>query len=145
MASGVYFNKFFTGLMSGTINLLSGDVKVMLMTASYTPDLVTHQYRSHITANEIPNGNGYTTGGIALSSRTLTADTTNKKVKLSAANLQWPAATISARYGVVYYNTGDPATSTLLKLIDFLALKVSGGGGNFNLTWDANGVLALDD
>lgn len=145
MASGLYFNKFFTGLMSGTINLLSGDVKVMLMQATYTPDLVTHQYRSQVTAYEVPNGNGYTTGGISLSSKTLTADNTNKLVKYSAANLQWAAATISARYAIVYYNTGDPSTSTLIKLVDFLALKVSGGGGNFNLTWDANGILALDD
>lgn len=138
MASGVYWNKFYSMLMN---MLVTGDVKVMLLKSTYTPDLTNHQYRNQVSSHEIASGNGYTSGGISLSSKALLVDSTNKRITLDAANISWPASTITARYAVVYYNTGNPATDVLIKLIDFGAEKVSGGGGDFNITFDASGII----
>lgn len=51
-------------------DLLGADVRLALVTSSYTPNVDEtsgHDEWSDVSANEIANGNGYTTGGIALS------------------------------------------------------------------------------
>ena len=55
--------------LSGTINYPSDTIKMALLTASASPNLSTWIHYSDLT-NEVANGNGYTTGGVALGTKT---------------------------------------------------------------------------
>lgn len=86
-------------------DMLSAVVKIAAVTSAYTPDVsVTgHSLWSDVSANEIANGNGYTTGGLSLASMVATAVAGG--YKFSSANPVWTAsgAGIPAhRYHVMY-------------------------------------------
>ena len=72
--------------------------KIALYTGLATLDASTTTY---VTANEVPNGAGYTTGG-----KTLTVSTTPTSsgtiAYLSFADVEWDPATFTARAGLVY-------------------------------------------
>lgn len=119
----------------------SDTVKVMLTTSSYTPNQDTHVYKSDIT-NEV-SGTGYTAGGQALASKTVTYDSATNTVILDAADTVWSASTITARYAVIYDDAGaSDATKVLLGYVDF-GSDQSSTSGNFTLTWDATGIIRI--
>lgn len=115
-------------------------IKVMLCTSSYTPDQDTHDYKDDIT-NEV-SGTGYTAGGATLGSKTIGYTGGTNVIKLDAADVTWSASTITARYAVIYVDTGTASTSLLLGYVDFGA-DVSSSNGNFTLTWDAAGIFTI--
>ena len=100
MANAVY-NSFKRDIANGSIDLDTDTINVMLVTSSYSPTIDTHTKRSDIT-NEV-TGTGYTAGGQALASKTVTADNTNDRAAFDAADVTWTTATITAR-GAVYTN-----------------------------------------
>jgi len=128
-------------LLDGDIDLLVDTIKVMLTTSSYTPNVDTHEFISSVT-NEVV-GTGYVAGGAALASKTTTADTTDDEGVFDAADLTWSTSTITARYAVIYKDTGVAGTSAIIAVIDFGTDKVS-TGGNFTITWNAEGIINLN-
>lgn len=140
MASFIY-NNAREALLNGDIDLTSDTIKVALVTASYTPDQDAHDAWDDVSANEV-SSSGYTAGGATLSSKTVTQDNTNDRAVFDAADVSWTGVTFSTRYGVVYKDTGTPATSLLIALLDWGSTK-SPSAENFSLTWDANGILRL--
>lgn len=84
----------------------TGAVKMALVTSSYTPNVDSstgHAVWADVSANEIANGNGYTTGGVTLSS--LAATAISGGFKFSSGNASWTASggNIPAhRYYVMY-------------------------------------------
>jgi len=119
----------------------SDTIKVMLTTSSYTPNQDTHVYKSDVT-NEV-SGTGYTAGGQALASKTVTYDSATNTVILDAADTVWSASTITARYAVIYDDAGaSDATKVLLGYVDF-GSDQSSTSGNFTLTWDATGIIRV--
>jgi hypothetical protein len=119
----------------------SSTIKVLLTTSSYTPDQDAHEFKSSVT-NEVASGGGYTTGGVTLASKTTTADTASNETRLDAADISWTSATFTARYAVVYADTGVAGTSALLGYVDF-GVDTSVSAGTFSITWDATGVLKI--
>jgi hypothetical protein len=84
----------------------SGNLRMALVGSAYTPNSSEsgHSVWADISANEIANGNGYTTGGVALSSVVATA--ISGGFKLASANPSWTASGAGLpafRYGVLYY------------------------------------------
>lgn len=141
----LYYNSVcgqFGGAGSGTsqaarrIDWLNDTIKVMLCTSSYTPSQGTHTYRSSIT-NEI-TGTGYTAGGATLGSKTATKS--SLVVSLDAADTSWTTATITARYAVIYKDTGSSATDPVLGYVDFGA-DATATAGTFSITWDSTGII----
>lgn len=118
----------FLGDLNGTANL-----KCKLYTASYTPN--KDDAAASITG-EVANGNGYTTGGQALTGVTVTNDTANDRVMLDATDPSWAASTITARYAVIVF---DSTTDYLLYCLDFGA-NVSSTNGTFTVQFGANGI-----
>ena len=117
-------------------------IKVALLTSSYTPAQTTHDYYDDVVANEV-SGTGYTAGGQALASKTVTQDTGNKVTIFDAADVTWASSTITARYAVIYDDTPSTnATKPLLGYVDF-GSDQSSSNGNFTLTWDATGIIRL--
>lgn len=88
-------------------DLASANLRMALVTSSYTPNVTFagHSLWSDVSTNEIANGNGYTTGGAALTGA-VAATAGNDGAKLSSGNASWTASggNIPAfRYAVLYY------------------------------------------
>jgi hypothetical protein len=124
------------------VDFLSDTIKVMLCTSTYTPDQDAHVFKSSVT-NEVANGNGYTTGGVALATKTLGYTAGTNVIKFDADDVSWAASTITARYAVIYDDTpATDATKPLLGYVDFGA-DVSTTNGTLTITWDAAGIFTI--
>ena len=129
MADLKYNNGKAAMLGDGTdsVDFENDTIKAVLLTASYTPNADTHQYYSDLT-NEVANGNGYTTGGQALTGKSVTQDDTGDKATFDSDDPTWSGATFTARYVALIKDTGTGSTSPLIGLWDFGSDKTATGG-----------------
>lgn len=121
MATGVAYNNYKKIAFEGGVNFNSDTIKMALLANTYTPDIDTDIYFDDVSANELATGHGYTAGGVTLASKTVTADLTDNKGVMDCDDPTWTAdATgFTARYAVLYKDTGDPSTSPLIAYWDF--------------------------
>lgn len=105
MAAGTFtlFSKNKDVIDTG--ELAGATLKMALVASTWTPDATVtgNGAYSDVSANEIANGNGYTTGGASLTSLASTA--ISGGYKLASADVTWTASggNIPAwRYGVLY-------------------------------------------
>lgn len=122
------FNEGVRALITGGIDLDTDTFKEMLVTVA--PDETakdTWTSRSNVT-NEVANGNGYATGGNAVTLTVLDDDDANNDVEISADPTLWPASTIAAVGSIIYAVKGSAATDIPLSFVDF--------GGTVNSTAD---------
>jgi hypothetical protein len=136
MANSSY-TSFKTDIMTGLYDMSSDPIYVSLVTDSYTFSAAHTSFTSHVQSSEA-TGSGYTAGGIALSGKSVTADSTYGK--FAANNVSWDPVTITAS-GAVVYETGS---SRLIAFIDF-GQNQSATNGRFQITWHANGIVRLGD
>lgn len=90
---------------------------------------------------ELATANGYTVGGLALTSGTLGMVTdTDRYLKFGAANLVWAAPFTAGpfRYIVILKNTGTASTSPLICYHD-LGAEETGLGGAFEYDFASSG------
>jgi hypothetical protein len=89
-------------------DLSGATIKMLLTTSTYTPDtsVTGNSVLADIT-NELANANGYTTGGVALTSPTITSITGG--YKFSTGNASWTASggSIPAWRNAVIYVSGS--------------------------------------
>jgi hypothetical protein len=141
MPSKLYGN-FLAKSLNKEIDWDSDTIKVALLSSSYTPNQDTHDYYDDVVANEV-TGTGYTTGGNTLASKTITYDGTNNVIILDAADVTWSSSTITARYAVVYNDSGaSNAAKALIGYVDF-GSDQSSTNGNFTITWDSTGIVRI--
>jgi hypothetical protein len=141
MPSKLYGN-FLAKALNKEVDWDSDTIKVALLTSSYTPNQDTHDYYDDISSNQI-TGTGYTAGGATLSSKTVTYDATNNVIVLDAADVTWGSSTITARYAVIYDDSGaSAATKPLIGYVDF-GSDQSSTNGNFTITWDSTGIVRI--
>ena len=140
--TALVYGKAMEGLVSATaarrVDWVGDTIKVMLCTSSYTPDQDAHDFKDDIT-NEV-TGTGYTAGGVTLASKTLTYTGASNKEVLDAADASWTTATFTARYAVIYKDTGTAGTSPVLAYVDFGADQTV-TAGTFTIVWDADGLI----
>lgn len=120
------------------IDYLSDTIRVMLVTNTWVPNQDTNEFKSDVT-NEVV-GAGYVARGTALAGKTITADATNNRETFDANDVTWAASTITARYAVVYKDTGVDGTSPLIGYVNFGADK-STVGTDFTIEWSADGIF----
>lgn len=141
MASKIY-GSFFGKALNKEIDWDSDTIKVALVGSAYSPNQDTHDYLDDVIANEV-TGTGYTAGGQALASKTITYDAANNVTVLDAADVTWGSSTITARYAVIYDDAGATnSQKALLGYVDF-GSDQSSTSGNFTITWDATGIFRL--
>lgn len=145
MATGNAYYSYKADAFNGSIALAADVLKVALLLNTYTPDLVNHDFFDDVSAHEVANGHGYTTGGATLSGRTVAVDTGTGVAVFDCANPSWTADVtgFTCRYAVLYKDTGLASTSPLIAVWDF------GGDQNpvdiaFELTVSADGLLDLN-
>ncbi|CAB4191278.1 hypothetical protein UFOVP1212_18 [uncultured Caudovirales phage] len=141
MPSKLYGN-FLAKSLNKEVDWDSDTIKVALLSSSYTPNQDTHDYFDDVSTYEV-TGTGYTTGGSTLTSKTLTYDGTNNVIILDAADTTWSSSTITARYAVVYDDSGATAgAKALIGYVDF-GSDQSSTNGNFTITWDSTGIVRI--
>lgn len=125
-------------LVVSNIKLDTDTLKVMLVTATYTP-VNTHTKRSDIT-NEVV-GTGYTAGGTAVTGQSATRS--GGVVTFTCSNLSWATATITAR-GAVFYKARGGASSAdeLLYYADFGA-DITSTAAAFNVVINGSGLFTI--
>lgn len=142
MANMIY-NGYKKSIGDGTVDWDDNGgntIRCMLVDNTYTPDKDNHVNKSDITGEV--TGTGYIAKGLPLTSRTVTVDNVNDWAEYDAEDLVWTSSTITAAYGIIYLDTGNDATSTLITLVDFNGNK-SSFNGDFAIQWHADGVFKL--
>lgn len=128
--------------VKANVDWINDTIKLALVADTYTPDQDVHDFWDDVSANEV-SGTGYTAGGQALASKATNIDGVNHQVEIRAADVTWASSTITARYGVIYKDTGAAGTSPLLAYIDFGSNK-SSDNGDFTVDFDqTEGVLRI--
>lgn len=114
-------DSFLYELPLGTHNFLTDTFKLALYTsfADLGPNTA-----AYITANEVANGSGYTTGGVVLTGATVNIDAIRHVSYISFDDASWAAASFTARGGLIYNQTESNKTVAVL---DFGADKNAGG------------------
>jgi hypothetical protein len=129
MANALYA-KFKEAMLSGTYDLATANIKCMLVTTSYTPNLASDQYV----------GNGTTpipTGAIVARSGNLASVSVTLGVFNAAAETLTSVSGSAASYIVIYLDTGSDATSPLICIIDTATgLPITPNGGDIAIAWD---------
>ena len=121
---------------SKAIDWDTSTIKIMLCTSTYVPNQDTHEDKADVT-NEVV-GTGYTAGGATLSSKTI--GTTLNVLKLDAADVTWTTSTLTARFAVIYDDSGaTDADKALIGWIDFGEDK-STIASTFKITFDSSGI-----
>ena len=121
----------------GTAN--SGATFQVILCTAATFD-ATDTTLAGVTYTEVANGNGYTTGGQALTGVTVDTVTTND-ASFDADDAAWTASggAITASYGILHIADGvdDPP----LAFIDFDGSESAGDGTDFIIVWNASGIF----
>jgi hypothetical protein len=140
------YNTFKEYLGDGTFDMNTNSFVVQLHTSTYTPAL-THSVLADLT-NEVANGNGYTTGGFALTTPTFT-QTSGTAAWKTGNNPSWTGATAGfvARYAIFRANgTLNARVSPLIgyMILDSTPADVSIAVGNtVTISMHTNGWFTL--
>lgn len=129
-------------LFDGDIDLVNDTIKVMLLTNAHTTNIDTQEFIDDVSANEV-SGTGYTAGGATLAGKATTVDNTDDEGVFDANDVTWSNSTITARYAVVYKDTGTPGTSPIIAIIDFGSDQTS-SNADFTIQWSSEGILNLN-
>ena len=150
MAAGAFVvhDKFKEYMGDGTVDLDNDSFKMALFLS--TSNVATTSINALSTAtNEHSNANGYTTGGVALSSVTWTES--GGTVTFDAADMTdaWTASggSIVARFGVIYDDTvASPVADPIVAhfLLDSSPADVTVTNGNtLTINFNASGIFTV--
>ena len=140
--TGYVYNSYLTGCANGSAPDLSGaDIYVALLDNTHVVDVDAHAFFDDVSGDEV-SGTGYTAGGQALADTTVTQDDANNQAVFDATDVTWTTATITARFAVIYQNTGTPSTSPLVCIWDFDLDKIA-AGIDFSFMMNSSGILVF--
>ena len=136
---------FKKDVLLGDHHLDSDSIYIALYTSSASLGAATDGY---VTSGEVANGNGYTTGGVALASKAVTEDSTSGV--FDAADPEWTSATFTANGALIYNKTLGDASSNArgaIAVLDFGG-DFTVAGGTFKIVFPAatasNAIVRID-
>ena len=138
---GLAIEDMFGATATNKYDWVNDTINVAILSSAATINQDTNQFWSDLNANEV-TGTGYSAGGVALGTKTLTYDAASNTVRLKAADTVWnPVTFTNGRYGIIYKSTGTASTSHLMGWVDFGANQ-SPSAVSFTISWDpTDGVL----
>lgn len=129
------------GLISETL-VNTDAVKLMLLSASYTPNIDADDFLNDVRTYEVSNGSGYTTNGFTIAGKTNTQDNTNDRSIVAADAISQGSFTKTFRYAVLYRDTGGADSARrLMFLLDFGAAQTL-TSETLAIAWDATTGIA---
>lgn len=130
-------------LMSAAIAWPRDAIGVLLCGAGYTPD-PDHRFIADVTDERV--GGGYGRKSLYGRSVIIEDDPEGKVIVLIASNpVWWNTQTGLSLRAVVFHDTGDDATSSLIAWlrVDIEEKDENPGLGTLTLAWDADGVVRV--
>jgi hypothetical protein len=121
------------------MDYLSDTIKATLHTATYTPNIDTNEVFADAT-NELGTANGYTAGGQALGSKTVSYNSTGNVTTFSAADFSWTASGGSLVFQHVVIWDDTIASDPLIGYIDVGAQTIT-TGNTFTIDITASGLF----
>lgn len=116
-------------------------VRVALLESAYTPDMSAHEVWSDVSASEVAESGGYSSGGEEIDTKSLSHE--NLETTFNGDNVVWPNSTITAAYAVVYDDTpAEDSDKSLISLVDF-EVEESFEEGDFTIEWHADGIVQI--
>lgn len=113
-------NKIKYLLATKQIDFANDVFKIILMASGYTFDKDADHHYSDVSASEVANGNGYSTGGVTMSGVSVTEDDANDRTTVAwSTDPSWTASggNIAAIGAIVYDDTA--ASKPIVGYIDF--------------------------
>jgi hypothetical protein len=141
MAAFNKFNLFSQDLCRGVHNFQSGGHTFNAELSNTAPVATNHLY-GDISANELANGGGYTTGGAAV---TMSDSSTGGVETVSAASVTWTGSgggTGSFRYVTPYNVTQTTPLKPLVSWFDYGSSISLLSGDTFQVSW-ASGFFTV--
>ena len=129
MASRVS-NNFRLLLATKVVDFANDTFKIILMQEGFVFNPDTHDLLANVSASEVANGFGYTTGGNTLAGVAVTQNDTDDRVYVTWNNTSWTAAAgdIGPACGAVIYDD-TVADDPIVGFIDFLGSYTEPDGG----------------
>jgi len=129
MASRVS-NNFRVLLATKIVDFSADTFKIILMQEGFVFNPDTHDLLANVSASEVANGFGYTTGGNTLAGVAVTQNDTDDRVYVTWNNTSWTAAAgdIGPACGAIIYDD-TVANDPLVGFIDFLGSYTEPDGG----------------
>jgi hypothetical protein len=118
--------------------------KLMLLSSVHVPNASTQQFVSDVSANQITDAGGiYTAGGVSIGGgatpKTSVADGNNYFLD-APDKVIGTGASLNYRYGILFQDTGNPATSKIRAQIDFVTDQIVVNGTS-TIKWNALGII----
>ena len=135
------YNHFGLGKLDGTFELDVDPLRIALLTSAYVFD-AEHNEFADVVAAEVAAGNGYTTGGVALTG--VVASRAAGVGRLSANPAQWLNLTKTFRFAVLYASKSvNGLVNPLIAcfLIDNTPADIVVAATDYSLRWPGNLVL----
>lgn len=133
-------------IVDGALDLDTNTFRMVLVTASYTPNQNTHSTWADASANEVAAGGGYSTHG-----KLLTCTTTRSAAvtTFDCDDQSWTSSTITAKYALIVRDAdANGALASTDLLFAFCDLETGGGSvsttaGTLSITINASGVCTF--
>lgn len=136
-----FYNRGKRAIGSGAIQLGTSPLKMKLATSASNASTPTLSTFASIT-NEVANGNGYATGGKALSAMTWTAGASAGQIRFDANDLVWTAsggAISNVKYGIIGLSAGAPLVWSRFSTSQFTVTD----GNTLTVQFNAAGIFNL--
>jgi len=127
-------NHFKYLLEKGDIDLDNDTIKCALMASGFTFDKDNHETWADVSSDELAEGNGYTSGGQALTGATVTEDDSNDRAEVSYDDVEWTASggNIGPTPGAILYDD-SLSEQPIIGYIDFGENKTAQDGAKLRI------------
>lgn len=135
------YEKSLLLIQQQSLDFVNDTIKAALLDTAHTVDVANHDFFDDVSADEIGDADY---SQITLSGKSISI--VSNKIRFDFADLDFgDNVTISARYLVIYKDTGTPSTSPVIWIVD-----LNTGGGNlsstnsdFDAAVNANGIYEI--
>ena len=126
-------NKIKYALATKKVDFANDAFKIILMADGFTFNKDTHHAYENVSASELANGHGYTTGGNTLAGVAVTEDDADDRTEVTWDNTQWTAGggSIGPTPGAIIFDdqSAVAAEKYVVGYIDFGGNQTQADGG----------------
>lgn len=126
-------------------------LKLMLLNSTHVPNAGTQQFVSDVVAKEIVDiGGKYTAGGVVVAGKISVEHSPSSGIYNYYLDLDdkviGPGATLNYKYGILFQDSGNQATSKIRAQVEFLGDNTGNevvNNGTSTIKWNTLGIIYI--